>query len=74
MTKHEANEILDKIRSGYLHPSSATFITKLLHITGDLGTHARLRSERVDNEVQSEDWRARVRERAILVGRSKERH
>jgi len=72
MTKHEANKILNKIRCGDLHPTSTEFITKLLHITGDLGAYAGLRSEGVDNEIQPQDWRARVRERAILVGRSKE--
>ena len=72
MTKHEANQILQKIRDGYLHPATAGYITELLHITGDLGTHERLRGEGVDSEIQTQDWRARVRERAIMVGRSKE--
>jgi len=71
MTKHEANQILQKIRNGHLRSDSEAFITKLLYITGDLGPYEGLRSEGVDNEIQPQDWRARVRDRAILVGRSK---
>ena len=68
MNRHEANQILDKSREGLLYPEE--WITLLLHITGDLGAHAPMRSEGVDIEASAQDWRGRVRQRTILVGRS----
>jgi len=68
MNKHEANQILDKAREG--EPCAEDFITLLLHITGDLGAHAPMRSKGMDVEASAQDWRNRVRQRAILVGRS----
>ena len=68
MNKHEANKILDKAREG--EPCPEDFITLLLHITGDLGAHAPMRSKGVDIEASAQDWRGRVRQRTILVGRS----
>ena len=68
MNKHEANQILDKAREG--EPCAEDFTTLLLHITGDLGAHAPMRSKGVDVEASAQDWRGRVRQRAILVGRS----
>ena len=69
LTDEETNEILDGAREGYPYPE--TLILKCLHITGDCGTHAPVRSKGMDDEVQAEDWRGRVRECAIMVGRSK---
>jgi hypothetical protein len=69
LTDEETNEILDGAREGYPYPE--TLILKCLHITGDCGTHAPVRSEGVDEEEETEDWRGRVRQRAIMVGRSK---
>ena len=70
MNKHEANKILDKAREG--EPCPEDFITILLHITGDLGAHAPMRSKGVDGSVREEGYRARLRARAIMVARSKE--
>lgn len=69
MNRHEANQILDKAREG--HPCSEACAIECLHITGDIGAHAPVRSEGMDDEISPEDWRGRVRSRAILVGRSK---
>lgn len=69
MTREEANKILDQVREGYPYPE--TLILKCLNITGDYRTHEELRSERLDEEAEDKDWRARVRQRAIMVGRSK---
>jgi len=69
VTREEANKILDQVLEGY--PHSETLILKCLNITGDYRTHEELRSERLDEEAQDQDWRARVRQRAIMVGRSK---
>lgn len=68
MNKREANQILDKAREG--EPCTEDFTTLLLHITGDLGAHAPMRSKGVDIEASAQDWRGRVRQRTILVGRS----
>jgi hypothetical protein len=70
MNRHEANQILDKVREGDFCPED--FTTLLLHITGDLGAHAPMRGKGVDIEASAQDWRGRVRQRFILVGRSKE--
>jgi hypothetical protein len=68
MNKHEANQILDKAREG--EPCAEDFITLLLHVTGDLGAHAPMRGKGVDIEASAQDWRGRLRQRTILVGRS----
>lgn len=70
MTKHEAKKILDSVREGATYPES--WVTQSLHLTGDLGTHEAVRSKGVDQPIQKEDYRARLRERAIVVGKSKE--
>ena len=72
MTKHEAQKILDEIRSGFGDAYTEACAIECLYITGDLGTHEAVRSERVDQPLQKEDYRARLRERAIVVGKSKE--
>jgi hypothetical protein len=69
LTHEETKEILDGAREGYPYPE--TLILKCLNITGDYRAHEELRSERLDEEAQDQDWRARVRQRAIMVGRSK---
>ena len=68
LTNEETNEILNGAREGYPYPE--TLILKCLHITGDCRTHEAVRSEGLDQAQESQDWRGRVRERAILVGRS----
>ena len=69
LTHEETKEILDGAREGYPYPE--TLILKCLNITGDYRTHVELRSEGLDEETEDKDWRARVRQRAIMVGRSK---
>jgi hypothetical protein len=70
MTRYEANKILDQIRDG--SPCDSAITNKCLNVTGDLGVHEEQRSEGVAGEEEKKDWCFRVRERAILVGRSKE--
>jgi hypothetical protein len=72
MTKHEAQKILNQIRdgSGDAYTEACTF--ECLHLTGDLGAHEAVRSSGVDKPVYEEGYRARLRERAIVVGKSKE--
>jgi len=69
MTHEEAKKILARAREGFPGTEAETN-TALTH-TGDLGPYAPMRSAGVDQEVSPNDWRARVRERAIMVGRSK---
>ena len=72
MTKHEAQQILDQIRSGFGDAYTETCTLECLNLTGDLGAHETVRSSGVDGSVREEGYRARLRERAIMVARSKE--
>jgi hypothetical protein len=72
VTKHEAQQILDQIRSGFGNAYTEACAIECLYITGDLGTHEAVRSTGVDQPIQEEGYRARLRERAIMVGKSKE--
>jgi hypothetical protein len=72
MTKDDAQKILDQIREGYGHAYTEACAIECLYLTGDLGTHETVRSERVDQPLLEEGYRARLRERAIVVGKSKE--
>ncbi len=72
MTKHEAQKILDEIRGGFGDAYTEACAIECLYLTGDLGTHEAMRSARVDESVREEGYRARLRERAIMVARSKE--
>jgi hypothetical protein len=72
VTKHEAQQILDQIRSGFGDAYTEACAIECLYVTGDLGTHETVRSSGVDQPLQKEDYRARLRERAIMVGKSKE--
>ena len=72
MTKHEAQKILDEIREGYGNAYTEACAIECLYLTGDLGTHETMRSARVDETVREEGYRARLRERAIMVAKSKE--
>jgi hypothetical protein len=69
LTHEETKEILDGARQGYPYPE--TLILKCLYITGDCRTHEAVRGKGLDQEEEDQDWRGRVRSRAILVGRSK---
>lgn len=68
MTYEEAKRILDESREGVNHDRRAIYLA--LRITGDIGAPKKLRSKGVDSEIQNQDWRARIRERAIMVGKS----
>jgi hypothetical protein len=72
MTKDDAQKILDQIREGYGHAYTEACAIECLYLTGDLGTHETVRSERVDQPLLEEGYRARLRARAIVVGKSKE--
>ena len=69
MTYEEAQKVLARAREGF--PGTQAEINTALAHTGDVGPYAPMRSAGVDQEVSIHDWRARVRERAILVGGSK---
>ena len=72
MTKHEAQKILDEIRSGFGDAYTETCTLECLNLTGDLGTHETVRSSGMDQPLHEEGYRARLRQRAIMVARSKE--
>ena len=72
MTKDDAQKILNQIREGYGHAYTEACAIECLYLTGDLGTHETMRSARVDETVREEGYRARLRERAIMVAKSKE--
>jgi hypothetical protein len=72
MTKSDAQKILDEIREGYGNAYTEACAIECLYLTGDLGTHEAVRSSGVDQSVREEGYRARLRERAIMVARSKE--
>lgn len=72
MTKSDAQKILDEIRSGFGHAYTETCTLECLNLTGDLGIHEAVRSSRMDQPIREEGYRARLRERAIMVARSKE--
>ena len=74
MTKHEAEKILDQIRDGIGHAYTEACTLECLNLTGDHRTYEAVRSPRVDQPVYEEGYRARLRERAIVVGKSKERY
>ncbi len=72
MTKSDAQKILDEIREGYGNAYTEACAIECLYLTGDLGTHETVRSSGVDEQVRDEGYRARLRQRAIMVARSKE--
>jgi hypothetical protein len=72
MTKHEAQKILDEIRSGFGDAYTEACAIECLYLTGDLRAHETMRSSGVDEQVREEGYRARLRQRAIMVARSKE--
>lgn len=74
MTYEEAKKILDQVRDGRGAFFSDADINTALTVTGDLAVHEGVGSQRMDQEDQGQDWRARARERAILVGTNEKRH
>ena len=71
MTKNDAQKILAEIREGFGDAYTETCTLECLNLTGDLGAHETVRSARVDEPIREEGYRARLRERAIMVARSK---
>ena len=72
MTKDDAQKILNQIREGYGHAYTEACAIECLYLTGDLGAHETVRSSGVDEPLREEGYRARLRQRAIMVARSKE--
>jgi hypothetical protein len=72
MTKHDAQKILDEIREGYGSAYTEACAIECLYLTGDLGAHETVRSSGMDEPIREEGYRARLRQRAIMVARSKE--
>ena len=72
MTKNEAQKILSQIREGFGNAYTEACAIECLYLTGDLRAHETVRSEGVDQPLHEEGYRARIRERAIVVGKSKE--
>ena len=70
MNYEQAKKVLDQVRAGQGAAFGEAEILLALWHTGDLGFSAPERSQGVDAPVQGEDWRARCRERAIMVGAS----
>ncbi len=71
MNYEQATKVLDQVRAGQGAAFGEAEILLALWHTGDFGSHEAVRSEGVDQEIPAEDWRARCRARAIMVGRSK---
>ena len=72
MTKDDAQKILNQIRGGFGDAYTEACAIECLYLTGDLGAHETVRSEGVDEPLREEGYRARLRQRAIMVARSKE--
>ena len=72
MTKHDAQKILSQIREGSGDTYTEACTLECLNLTGDLGVHETVRSSGVDEPIREEGYRARLRQRAIMVARSKE--
>jgi len=70
MNYEQATKVLDQVRAGQGSAFGEAEILLALWHTGDLGPHEAMRGARVDQEIPDEDWRARVRARAIMVGES----
>lgn len=57
MTHDQAQKILNKVRDGVHYP--AQIVDKALFLTGDLGAYEKVRSQGMDQTLQSEsqgDW------------------
>lgn len=72
MTKNEAQKILSQIREGFGDAYTEACAIECLYLTGDLGTHETVRGKGVDESIREEGYRARLRQRAIMVAKSKE--
>jgi hypothetical protein len=72
VTKHDAQKILSQIREGSGDTYTEACTLECLNLTGDLGTHETVRGSGMDQPLHEEGYRARLRQRAILVAKSKE--
>lgn len=72
MTKDDAQKILSQIREGFGDAYTEACAIECLYLTGDLGTHEAMRGKGVDESIREEGYRARLRQRAIMVAKSKE--
>jgi hypothetical protein len=68
MNREEANRILNNIREGQDYPLAV--INLCLDYTGDRA-YAPMRSTGMEGPLPQEDWRSRLRSRAIMVGASR---
>lgn len=68
MNDAQAKQILAAVREGATIDEAT--ITHALYVCGDLSLHAAVRSARVDCQISPQDWRARIRQRAIVVDES----
>ena len=66
MTNTEAHQILDGIKNGI--PTPQYKVTLALLVTGDLGTHERLRGQGLDQALPGESQRSWPKRGALLVG------
>ena len=67
MTHDQAQKILNKVRDGVHYP--AAIVDKALFLTGDLGAYEKMRSEGVDQALQSESEGTGFYASSRLVGR-----
>lgn len=68
MTNAEAAQILAAVREGADIDSAA--ITHALIVSGDIEFYGPKRSAGMDCQIQAQDWRGRIRQRAIMVDES----
>jgi hypothetical protein len=66
----QANQILDEIREGRGSTYTKDCIEQCLNVTGDIRVFKAVGSAGMDQTLQDEDWRSRVRSRAIMVAAS----
>lgn len=67
MTHDQAQKILNKVRDGVHYP--AQIVDKALFLTGDIGTHEKMRGQGVDQALQIESEGAGFHASSRLVGR-----
>ena len=71
MNHEQAKKILDQVKAGQGDSFGENVICLALRYTGDLEFPETVGGQGMDQEISQEDWRGRVRQRAIMVGGSK---